>query len=877
MTNNPSKRNRSGRSMPSKSTPHRHIYRGNRLREIAFPLGGIGTGTLSLGGRGDLRDWEIFNHPGKGFHLPFTFFIGYFESENGEGFARVLESRIPPPYSGSSGLPTGRVPGLPRLRSNTFRGEYPFAWLHFHDDQLPVQLSLEAFNPFVPMDVESSSLPVAFFRWKVRNPTERALSVTIALCLLNPIGLTGHELPGSRYHQQLGRNLNTWQEENVLRGILMTGEKPQPSDPHYGDMALMTDWPNVSFRLRWERAGWWDDAQNFWDDFVQSKGHLVSDPEASLSPDHQSDVATLALHAHLAPRSSVELPFLIAWRFPNLVNYWNSEPEVRGKYIGNHYATRFNSSWAAARHTFENLADLEKTTRAFHHALYHSTLPPYVLDAVGANISILRSPTVLLTADGHMNAFEGCGDRGGCCPMNCTHVWNYAMSAAFLFPSLERSVRLTDFCHNTRPDGHMAFRTLLPLSPTLWQFKPAADGQMGTILRAYREWTQSGDRQFLQIVWPGIQLALEFAWQPGSWDSDQDGVMEGEQHNTYDIEFYGPNPLCSILYLGALRAAEEMAKALGFHEKATEYRQRYEQGGARLVELLWNGEFFRQIVTTTNSDTPQPATPKRLPLEAEPLHQFGAGCLSDQLLGQWMAHIVGLGYLLPPEFVKKAIESVFYYNWKPDLSQHASVQRCYAFNDESGLLLCTWPHGKRPRYPFPYADEVWTGIEYQVAGHLIYEGKIEEGLAIVRGVRNRHDGERRNPWNEFECGHHYARALSSWGLLLALSGVRYSAPTNTLDILPRWPADPFRCLFTAGTAWGTVNLDRKGVLELAILWGSFELASIRLPPIFGPNTTAFLQKQPISVTYQDAMLHLRPKLSLTLGDKLRIEASSGSS
>ena len=104
-----------------------------------------------------------------------------------------------------------------------------------------------------------------------------------------------------------------------------------------------------------------------------------------------------------------------------------------------------------------------------------------------------------------MNAFEGCGDNGGCCPMNCTHVWNYVQTVAYLFPDLERSVRQTDFQHNTRPNGDMAFRTLLPLiGDTLWAFKPAADGQMGTVMKAYREWLQCGDREFLEGLWPGV-------------------------------------------------------------------------------------------------------------------------------------------------------------------------------------------------------------------------------------------------------------------------------------------------------------------------------------------------------------------------------------
>ncbi len=186
------------------------------------------------------------------------------------------------------------------------------------------------------------------------------------------------------------------------------------------------------------------------------------------------------------------------------------------------------------------------------------------------------------------------------------------------------------------------------------------------------------------------------------------------------------------------------------------------------AEKLFNGEFFIQEVD----------------LETAPRYQFGPGCLSDQLLGQWFCEVVDLGYVLPEEEVKSALESIFKHNWKGDLSDHDSVQRTYALNDEAGLLLCTWPNGGRPRYPFTYADEVWTGIEYQVAAHLIYEDMVEEGLAIVKGVRDRHDGVARNPWNEFECGHHYARAMSSWSLILALSGFHYNARERFIAFAP---------------------------------------------------------------------------------------------
>jgi uncharacterized protein (DUF608 family) len=337
---------------------------------------------------------------------------------------------------------------------------------------------------------------------------------------------------------------------------------------------------------------------------------------------------------------------------------------------------------------------------------------------------------------------------------------------------------------------------------------------MGTILRLYREWQISGDESFLRELWPPARRALEFAWQ--AWDRDRDGLMEGEQHNTYDIEFYGPNPMTSLLYLGALRAGEEMARALGEEETAAEYRSVYERGRRGMEERLWNGEYYVQRLDDLDGHR----------------YQFGAGCLSDQLLGQWLASILGLGHLLPQERVRQTLASIHRYNYRTSLSDHANPQRVFALNDEAGLVVCSWPHAGQPRYPFPYAHEVWTGVEYEVAALLITEGLVEEGLTLVRSARGRYDGERRNPWDEMECGHHYARAMSSWSLLLALSGYRYSAPSRSLAFAPCLRPEDFRCFFTAGEAWGSYaqRRDRSGQSHVVDLrWGGLTLQRLELP------------------------------------------------
>jgi len=760
------------------------VFEGDALREVAFPLGGIGTGTISLGGRGNLRDWEIFNRPGKGVNLPFTFFALYFE-QGGKKLVRVLEGPLEPPFTTGFGFRREDVPGLPRMEKARFKGQYPFAAVELSDKEVPLAITLEAFNPFIPLQPEDSGIPAVVVRFKVRNMSGSPARITIAGSILNPVGYDGEGQVGGLGNEKFGQNVNEIRKTASLRGLAMSSNKVKPGSAAFGTMSLATPWNDITYLTHWVRGDWWDDLQIFWDDFA-ADGRLKDLAEVSPSPDKQSDVGTLGLVATIGPGEEVTLPFILSWNFPNVLNYFDVVPEQRGRIFKNHYAERFKDSWEAAEYLQANLDRLERESRRFHDAFFASTLPPYVLDAVSSQAAIIRTATCLWLEGGKFFGFEGCGDQTGCCPLNCAHVWNYEQSLAFLFPSLERSMRETDFLNNVKPDGAMMFRTSLPLgSGVFWNFKPAADGQMGRIISLYRDWQISGDTGWLKKIWPQAKKAMEYAWK--SWDLNKDGLMEGEQHNTYDIEFYGPNSMMGAFYLGALKAAWEMAVAMADWPAALAFRDLYEKGRRSYDAILWNGEYYVQKYEQV----------------MEKKYQYGEGCLSDQLLGQWLGMVSGLGRYLPQERVRSALGAIYKHNFMTDFRNFSNAQRTYALGDEKGLLLCSWPRGGRPPLPFVYSDEVWTGIEYQVASHLIYEGLVEEGLSVVRAVRDRYDGRRRNPWDEVECGHHYARAMSSWGVLLALGGVSYSGPEMRMGFDPKVGADDFRTVWTAGSGWGS--------------------------------------------------------------------------
>lgn len=785
------------------------VFSGQKLKEIAFPLGGIGTGTISLGGRGEFKDWEIFNRPGKGVNLPYTFFSLWAKQQGGKAVARVLERQYLPPFNGESGLPVASAPGLPRFREVYFIGSYPFAKLIFLDNDVPVEVSLNAFNPFIPLDSDSSGLPVAILHYQLKNKTQKKVKATVVGSLFNPIGYDGDiSISNNGCHPNLGKNINRLVTQEDACGILMSSSKYSQNHPLFGSMAIVSNWNGeITYVTRWRIGDWWDHIHRFWED-LSADGKLSNCNDQEPTDDGRSDIASLGLCGTLAPGELLNFTFIIAWHFPNRTNYWDKEDAVKGKILGNYYTTKFTDAWDAAIFTIKNLDRLEEGTKLFHKTLFSSTLPPYVLDAASSQLSTLRTQTCIRLPDGSFHGFEGCLDKRGCCPMNCTHVWNYEQALAFLFPELERSMRRTDFLINVRADGKMDFRTKLPLGITRFEFDPAADGQMGTIMRLYRDWKFSGDYEFLKELWPKAVLALEYAWK--RWDKDCDGVMEDWQHNTYDIEFLGPNTMIGTLYLGALRAAEKMARALGDNTKADQYHKLFEKGCKKYDRLTWNGEYYIQ---------------KYDPVKA-PKYQYGTGCLSDQLLGEWLGRVLGIGPFLPLAHIKKALGSIFHYNWRNSFSSHANPQRAFVSGEEKGLLLCSWPKGRRPALPFVYSDEVWTGVEYQVASHLIYEGMVDEGLVIVKGVRKRYDGERRNPWDECECGHHYVRAMSSWALILALSGYDYSAIEKSIVFAPKMNQKNFSVFWSAGSGWGSYQQRRKKNIQtmtLRVLWGKVQI------------------------------------------------------
>lgn len=775
----------------------RHTDRSGALR---FLLGGIGTGNVSLDSRGRLCDFEWFNAPAKGFLVPYTFFAIWSQIGSAQPDARVLEAAAPGPYTVMD-YAAGGMPCLPRFESSEFESNYPFANIKFLRGGSQLDISLEAFTPFIPLDADDSGIPGAVLRYRVHNKSQSPATVSIAGSLSNVCGLDYFD--GIEKLFLNGKAANEEFRADGLAGISMRAEGVAERDFSYGTMSIAASGiDGVTIKPTWLDGGWWDGAEEFWQDFrtdgdispAKEHGGVGSVVTATVG----RAVGSVAVKKRIGPDETAEFEFFLTWHFPNRWHAWwpdghrLHEDYTPASTIKNYYATRFADAVAAARYLHGNLPRLERDSRNFSNALYSSTIDRDILDALASTLTVIRSTTCFRVEDGTFYAWEGCFNTAGSCAGNCTHVWNYAQSLAFLFPDLERSMRLTEFLVETDSDGLMAFRAKRKLDGQAWDMLPAADGQLGCVLRVFREWRLSGDDDFLRSVWKKLVPALNYAFN--AWDKNGDFVLDGCQHNTYDIEFHGVTSMTNCIFFAALKAAAVMAAHLGEKELAAYWEKAGREGAEKMDAMLWNGEYYIQNISNEDLEKYR--------------YQFGAGCLSDQLFGQQLAHVYGLGHILPPEHVKRAAYSIYRYNFARDLSEHHSVQRGYAFQGESGLVLCTWPKGGRPSQPFVYSDEVWTGIEYTVASLLIYEGYIEEAVEIVRAVRKRYDGVKRSPFNEIECGNHYSRSLASWSMLTALSGYRFDLPNKRISFAPKVSQNDFSCFFSTGSAWGVYRQRR---------------------------------------------------------------------
>lgn len=487
---------------------------------------------------------------------------------------------------------------------------------------------------------------------------------------------------------------------------------------------------------------------------------------------------------------------------------------------------------------------------------YDSTLPHWFLERTLIPVDCLATGTAHRFDNGRFYGWEGVY----CCAGTCQHVWNYAQAAARLFPDLERDVReRVDFGLAWQPDGTIHCRAESGK-------QIAHDGQAGTIVRTYREHTMCADDAFLRRVWPKVKGSIERLRKE---DPDGDGVLEGWQYNTLDAAWAGKISWISSLYLAALRAGAAMAGEMDDTAYAEELQAAAERGGKSVSEQLFNGEYFAM---------------KRDPAHPESIG-YGPGCHVDQVLGDSWLLQMGLPPVLPRDQVRTALKSLWKYNFAPDAGGYMKAMqavirggRWFAMPGEAGLVMTSFPRGGAQEskgqghadWVVGYFNECMNGFEYQAAAHMIAEGLVDEGLAIVRTIHERYGPEKRNPFNEIECGDHYARSMAAYGAFLTACGFRYHGPKGEIGFAPRLTPEKFRAAFTAAEGWGTYAQEIRGgrlTARYDLKHGSLAVRTVHCALPAATRATAKLGGRTLTCT-------LRPTadgVSVDLTERVRVE------
>ncbi len=767
----------------------RTVYCGKDLEKIGMPIGGLCAGQLYLGGDGKLWHWDIFNQPrrtdGSTYQNPL---VPASPLEQGFALEITLDGKnqvSPLTHAGFSDI--------------TFCGEYPLANIEYRDPKLPVAVSLEAFSPFAPLHTDDSSLPATVLRYTVKNTGNTKLEVRLAGWLENAV--CHFSTPGDAAKRRnirkrengmllIHSDVKNGPAEKLLMPELMSeADLKQPLDMGTMAIALLesqsSDRANVSVG-----AGNLPDSA-----FAPEPADVAGQPTGNKL------VGSIVRTMTLEPGKEATATFLITWHFPYLdMQKWKIERMETLKDNGRYYATKFPSAAAVASYVAAHFTELHTQTRLWHDTWYDSTLPYWFLDRTMLNTGCLASATSHRFATGRFWGWEGVG----CCEGTCTHVWHYAHAVGRLFPDLERDARKrTDFgIAIEKPSGSIRHRGE--------GFGLAVDGQAGCILRAYREHQMTSDGAWLKELWPNIKLAMQCLMKMDKGD----GLLDGHQHNTLDAGWYGQIAWLSGLYLASLRAAAEMAIDMGDEGFAAECRK-IADTGRESIKKLFDQEYFINLL--------DPKHPEAI--------NSGTGCEIDQVFGQSWAYQVGLlDRVIPKKETRSALQALWRYNFMPDCGAYRKIYkggRFFALAGEAGMLMCTFP---RKDWSFENAsgkgnmdgccnlfNEVMNGFEYQVAGHMIWEDMVEQGLAVTRAVHDRHHPSKRNPWNEVECGDHYSRSMASYGVFIAASGFEYHGPKQHIGFAPKLTPEDFKSAFTTADGWGSyAQIIENGKLKAAI-------------------------------------------------------------
>ena len=775
-----------------------------------IPLGGLGSGSVELRADGKFHEWQICNNaPWAGLKYPVAqpivdgkdaCFLLRCETADSKTIVRQLyhdPGRWELLWNGAQPY---LFPWLKQITKIRHEGRFPFVRLDYIDEALPIEVSQEAFSPFVPHDSRNSAWPLAYFIFKLHNRSDKECRTSLVFTLKN---LVGYDVTERILHN----NVVTDRQGNTL--IVMKGEKVDSEHPTSGSMVIGALGKDVTYMAGWDDTAGDFGFSRFMNNFKKTgvlcnqksavTGQKVIPPDL-IAGEIINIKAALCKTITLKPGQTEEVVFVLSWYFPNHIS---SEKQ----HIGHMYTNWFNDAEDVALQGIAKFSMLKENSKMFCDILYNSSLEGWLCDALNAQLTTFIKSSIW-SKNGMFGIWEGLG----CAMLNTVCVDYYASFAVIMFfPELEkqklRDMALTQNVTGRIFDGWRGGN--FDKKAVTYHF---ADNMCQFVLMACRYWQWTGDKKFLSEIWPNVKLAVELMIRS---DKNQDGLpdlveaaklsrKEGPSggiwktiesrmcQNTYD-GFRLPatqSYLCS-LNIAALFAASKMAAHIDGKNDNKRYNSLAEKASLTFEKLFWNGEYYRHFIDIEKSIKDE-------------------GCLADQITGQWYSRILGLPSPHKPSNVHKALKSIFKYN------RHT----------EEGLLNGSDPYGARTLWE-PYIVRgwgetassqwgvPWTGTEYAVAAMMINEGLIREGLLVIKDVHERHAREG-SQYSHYECGPHYYRPMGVWSIISYFQRVNYNIVERAL-VISSSDLKSYSGLFLVPNAWGSVKAGVSGKVQIIML------------------------------------------------------------
>ena len=864
------------KSIMAPGNPVRYTKSRNELRFIGMPVGGFHAGTLYLSGDGRLWLWQLYNETIEGTHEgidPKTVqwndgvTLRSIRPRDGSAYVdpAIAENRRVLEQGFAVRIRYGNKTVVRTLDADSwdeviFESAYPTAKVHYHSADVPVDVVLTAYAPFIPLDADASSLPTTILRLQIDNRTGQEIQVAVLGWLENGVNkLSSNVRPGNHgtYERQeaLGKG-NLRNEAVTLAGNCALNYTCTPADETLrlatdaGSMYLMSHTsgarPLASIRPWPISAALFDNRVN---ELAEQEtpsvlvGGIVTEGVASAEGQFKAD-------------------FSIGWHFNN--PHPKLKKMVPDANDGYYYANRFSDARAVGLYVAENFERLTGLTERWRDTWIDSTLPRWFLDRAVLNIGTLATANTYRFASGRFWGWEGVG----ACAGTCTHVWQYAQAVARLFPVLERDLReRVDLGVAFRADGAVIFRAEN-------ETRPAIDGQAAIILRCYREHQTSANEAFLRRNWPNIRKAMEFIF---AQDRNGDGMTDTPMENTLDAVWEGEIAWIVGLCIAAARAGQAMAEEVGDTGFAARCATYVTDGRKNMEMQLFNGEYFIH--------RPDPVSGRTK------LGSYNT-CHIDQVYGQAWTFQVGLPRVLDREQTLSALRALWKYNFTTDVGPYIKTHvggRPYAIAGDGGMVMNTNPHNEEQPYgdnvtwQMGYFHECMSGFEHQVAAHMMGEGMVEESMVLTRMIHDRYHAAQRNPFNEIECSDHYARAMASYGTFINACGFVYHGPKGYLAFAPKIQQREFKAAFTAAEGWGSYHRQPSTGGEqhmLALRYGRLRLSQLRLASAqesFTRHVIVTCNDRVVdartTVVENDLLVTFEPELLLEEHDTLTIKRS----